>query len=210
MAHNLTQEKARLRAQFSAARAALSPGDAVAAAEKCAARALAFVLEKAPRPAQTRAPVALYAALPGELDCFPLLAALAERRFPTLLPIAGAKATPLTFRLWKPGDALAQGRFGLREPLETAPAMRPRILFAPLLAFDRAGTRLGFGGGYYDATLAALRGQKSVLAGGLAFSCQEAAKIPREAHDGKLDFVITEKELLLFMEPTCASSSSAT
>ena len=61
-------------------------------------------------------PIALYAALPGELDCFPLLERLAAQNFPTLLPAAGAKATPLKFRLWRPGEKLVVGRFGLREP----------------------------------------------------------------------------------------------
>ena len=66
----------------------------------------------------------------------------------------------MTFRLWRPGDPLVAGRFGLREPSAGAPEMRPKILFAPLLGFDAEGTRLGFGGGYYDATLARLRRER--------------------------------------------------
>ena len=137
-------------------------------------------------------------ALPGELDCLPLLAELSRQGVPTLLPVAAQKATPLTFRLWRPGDPLLAGRYGLREPHPAAPEMTPKIILAPLLGFDLRGGRLGFGGGYYDVTLAHLRAQGPVLAGGLAFAFQEIEKIPMEAHDAKLDFVITEEGLLDF------------
>ncbi|MCI4677872.1 5-formyltetrahydrofolate cyclo-ligase [Rhodoblastus acidophilus] len=187
-------EKARLREKLRAARAAIPASQAAAAAERIAARAFALVLEQGGAPA----PVALYAAMPGELDCLPLLAALAGAGFPTLLPVAGARATPLIFRLWRPGDPLVAARFGLREPPDSAPEMRPAILFAPLLGFDDKGTRLGFGGGYYDATLAHLRASGPVVAGGLAFSCQRADEIPRESHDQKLDFVVTEADMICF------------
>lgn len=200
-------DKAQLRALLLAARNAIPAEQAAKAAQKIAERTLAFLLDttKTLDPAQT--PVALYAALPGELDCLPLLQALAERNYPTLLPVAGAKATPLAFRRWRPGEPLIVGRYRLREPQETAPAMVPKILFAPLLGFDSQGTRLGFGGGYYDATLAHLRKSGLIAAGGLAFSCQRADAIPREKHDEKLDFVVTETDVLVFTESSCGCSS---
>jgi 5-formyltetrahydrofolate cyclo-ligase len=201
-------DKSRLRAELRAARAAVPPDHAASAALRIAARGLDFV--RGARLAPETAPVALYASLPGELDSLPLLAALAEAGYPTLLPVAGVKATPLIFRLWRPGDPLSPGRFGLREPSAAAQAMEPKILFAPLLGFDAEGARLGFGGGYYDATLAQLRARGLMLAGGLAFSCQKATKIPRERHDEGLDFVITEKETLTFTDRACAFSSSGT
>ena len=136
--------------------------------------------------------------MPGELDCFPLLAKLASEDFPTLLPVAGEKATPLTFRLWRPGEKLVAGRHGLSEPDSSALAKTPKIILAPLLGFDLSGGRLGFGGGYYDATLTHLRAAGAVLAGGLAFSFQKIDRIPLEPHDAKLDFVITEEGLLDF------------
>jgi 5-formyltetrahydrofolate cyclo-ligase len=203
-------DKAQLRARLREARANIPPEAAAAASQSAAGRALAFLLEKLGALEPGNMPVALYASLPGELDSLPLLQALAQKGFPTLLPVAGAKATPLTFRLWKPGDPLAAGRFGLREPPATAPVMVPKILFAPLLGFDGAGTRLGFGGGYYDATLARLRAGGLIAAGGLAFSCQRAEWIPREKHDEGLDFVVTETDVFEFTEFSCASSSSAT
>jgi 5-formyltetrahydrofolate cyclo-ligase len=188
------QEKARLRAEMRAARAAVAPAQAEAAAREIADRALVLTLEKLENPA----PVALYAPLPGELDSFPLLEALARIGFPTLLPVAGEKATPLTFRQWRPGAPLVAGRYGLREPSASAPEMRPEMLFLPLLGFDAEGTRLGFGGGYYDATLDHLRAKGLKAAVGLAFSCQQAKKIPRENHDEKLDFVVTETGVFSF------------
>jgi 5-formyltetrahydrofolate cyclo-ligase len=209
---SLIAPKSHLRGRMLEVRSKIRADVAALAAHAVARRAFPFLESLAAKagfpPAET--PVALYAALRGELECGPLLAALAEKGFPTLLPVAGEKATPLVFRLWRPGDALARGRFGLREPLPEAAEVPPKIVFTPLLGFDCLGTRLGFGGGYYDATLARLREKGLVAAGGLAFACQRAENIPREAHDEKLDFVITEEEILDFTENTCASSSSAT
>jgi 5-formyltetrahydrofolate cyclo-ligase len=198
----MTLDKSLLRSQLREARAKISPAEAEQAARSVVARALPLldVLLSETGSAPDETPVALYAALPGELDSFPLLEALAARGFPTLLPVAGAKATPLTFRLWRPGDDLVSGRFGLREPAPGAPERVPRILFAPLLGFDGQGGRLGFGGGYYDATLARLRREKTVTAGGLAFSLQRVEAIPHEKHDEKLDFVITEAALFRFSQ----------
>ena len=189
-------DKIVLRSQLREVRAKVPAAEADRAARGVTERALIVLGEMGAMPETT--PVALYAALPGELDCFPLLERLAAQNFPTLLPVAGAKATPLTFHLWRPGDPLVAGRFGLREPQPSAPEMSPSIIFAPLLGFDADGGRLGFGGGYYDATLAHLRSAGPLLAGGLAFSCQQAERIPREKHDERLDFVITEDRVFRF------------
>ncbi len=190
-------DKSFLRVRLREARAAISDAAATAAACKIAARALPFI-KTLSAAAPPKTPVALYNALPGELDCQPLLRALFDAGYPTLLPVAGEKATPLTFRLWRPGDALGSGRYGLREPQDTAPEMAPKILFAPLLGFDEKGGRLGFGGGYYDVTLARLRKKGLVAAGGLAFALQKIDAVPTEAHDEPLDFVVTEDNLLDF------------
>ncbi len=155
--------KVLMRAELRAARNGHPENERRAAAEKLAGTAPAFLNAlrlKTPAlallpPSET--PIALYAALPGELDCFALLEKLAAENFPTLLPVAAAKATPLKFRLWRPGETLVAGRHGLREPDSSAPAKTPKIILAPLLGFDLSGGRLGFGGGYYDATLAHLR-----------------------------------------------------
>lgn len=205
-------EKAELRERFKRIRASIPADMAEAAALAIAETAPPFLVALAQKAGLTPlTPVALYRALPGELECSALLAALAALGFPTLLPCAGQKATPLVFRLWRPGDALVGGRFGLSEPAPDAAEMTPKILLAPLLAFDDKGGRLGFGGGYYDATLEKLRADdKIVAAGGLAFSQQRAEKLPMEKHDAPLDFVITEKDILNFMGDRCGFSSSAT
>ncbi len=196
--------KGALRAELRAARDAHPQSERQAAAQKLAETAPGFLralLRKsaafAPAP-PSEIPIALYTALPGELDCLPLLEELGRQGFPTLLPVAGEKATPLKFRLWRPGDPLVSGRYGLREPDAAAREKTPKIVLAPLLGFDVRGGRLGFGGGYYDVTLAHLRGSGPVLAGGLAFALQKTDMIPLEAHDAKLDFVITEEGFFVF------------
>jgi 5-formyltetrahydrofolate cyclo-ligase len=146
--------------------------------------------------------VALYAPIRNEPDCFPLLGALHAGGHPTLLPtVCGGPGTPLAFRTFRPGDPLVQGPLGkILEPPRAHASAAPDVVIAPGAAFDRAGGRIGFGRGYYDATLAALRANGRVLAIGLAFACQEVERVPHESHDEKLDAVITEREIMIFTE----------
>ncbi len=130
--------------------------------------------------------------LPGEVDIRPLLAALHVRGHRVLLPVTPPKGSPLTFLPWRPGDALAPGRFGTLVPAGGIEAT-PTIVLAPLLAFDRAGRRLGYGGGYYDRTLAALPG---VAAVGCAFAAQEVDAVPAGDYDARLQAVATERGLI--------------
>jgi 5-formyltetrahydrofolate cyclo-ligase len=138
---------------------------------------------------------AAYWPIRGEADPLPLLAKLAEAGVTAALPIVAGRAQPLLFRQWRPGDPLVAGPFGLREPAPESPSAEPDLLFVPLAAFDRAGHRIGYGAGYYDATLAALAAKRP-LAVGLAFATQEVASIPAEPHDHPLAFVITERETI--------------
>ena len=87
---------------------------------------------------------------------------------------------------------------GLREPEPEADEVAPDILLVPLLAFDRTGGRIGYGGGYYDRTIAALRAKKRVIAVGIAFAAQEVAQVPVGAGDARLDLVLTEREVIDF------------
>jgi len=80
-------------------------------------------------------------------------------------------------------------------PLDDLPAT-PDLVIAPLLAFDRAGFRLGYGGGFYDRTLAALRARGPLLAIGLAYAAQEVAATPRDETDARLDMIVTEDEVI--------------
>ena len=82
------------------------------------------------------------------------------------------------------------------EPLESAEQMTPDLLFVPLACFDRRGHRIGYGAGHYDRTLAALRAAGRVTAVGVAYACAQAPRIPDEPHDQRLDYVLTEREVI--------------
>ena len=112
----------------------------------------------------------------------------------TALPIVVAKNTPLLFRQWAPGDALVLGRWDIQIPPETAPEIEPDVLLVPMLAFDRKGYRMGYGGGFYDRTLAKLRAIKKVTAIGIAYAGQEINLVPHDDHDQPLDWIMTEQE----------------
>lgn len=140
--------------------------------------------------------VAGYWPMRGEIDVLPLLDGLAERGHITALPVVAAPRQPLTFRRWAPGDALAEGAYGTRHPEDSAPEVRPHCLLVPLLAFDRRGFRLGYGGGFYDRTIAALRQSGGVVTVGVAYGGQEVGQVPAEDHDEPLDWVVTERELI--------------
>lgn len=97
----------------------------------------------------------------------------------------------LTFREWRPGAALERGKYGVREPNASQPAVLPSILLVPLLAFDRKGARLGYGAGYYDASLRHLRSLQPIFAIGVAFDEQEFSEVPQEQQDEPLDMILT-------------------
>jgi 5-formyltetrahydrofolate cyclo-ligase len=110
--------------------------------------------------------------------------------------VVAGQGKPLIMRAWAFGQPLAAGVWGIREPEPAAPEVAPDILIVPLLAFDRAGQRVGYGAGYYDRTIAALRARQPVLAIGLAFAAQEIAAVPATPHDAPLDLVLTEREVI--------------
>jgi 5-formyltetrahydrofolate cyclo-ligase len=121
---------------------------------------------------------------------------LAERGFLTLLPVTVARGAPLDFRAWRPGDPVKPGAMRIPEPLPSAPAHDPDLLFVPLACFDRGGHRIGYGAGHYDRTLAALRAKRRAIAVGVAYGIAECPSLPQEAHDQRLDYVLTETELI--------------
>ena len=132
-----------------------------------------------------------YCAIGAELNCLPLLAWLAHEGFQTSLPVITPKGHPLVFRAWAPADPLFDRMWGIREPGPEAAVLDPDVLLVPLLAFDAAGWRLGYGGGYYDRTLARLRAMKPVIAIGVAFDEQEQPAVPRGPFDQPLDWILT-------------------
>ncbi len=182
--------KTLLRQQALAGRKAVPPEIAQAFAARLAQDAPKLLAHLA------RQTVSAYWPIGSEADTRPLLAALAAHGFATALPVTGARGTPLVFRLWRDGDRQINGQMAIPEPAPDLPAVDPDILFVPLAAFDRRGHRIGYGAGHYDCTLAALRAKKPVLAIGLGFAVQEIPQVPAEAHDAKLDFVLTERELV--------------
>jgi 5-formyltetrahydrofolate cyclo-ligase len=144
--------------------------------------------------------VSAFHPLRDEPDTLPLLAALAAEGFATALPAVIRRGSPLTFRLWRPGEPTRPGAMSIREPLEQAPAVDPDLLFVPLACFDRRGNRIGYGAGFYDRTLERMRAMKPVQAIGVAYGVCEIASVPYETHDQSLDAVVTEQETILFTE----------
>ncbi len=140
--------------------------------------------------------VSAYWPMGSEIDPRPLIESLHERGHPLGLPVTLRRGLPLVFRAWAPGQPLVPGGFGTQVPTPERPAIRPQVLLVPLLAFDRLGYRLGYGGGFYDRTLAALRAEAPVCAVGLAYAGQEARQVPRDVYDQRLDWVVTEAEAI--------------
>ncbi|MFZ4124563.1 MAG: 5-formyltetrahydrofolate cyclo-ligase [Rickettsiales bacterium] len=140
-----------------------------------------------------------YYAMRGEVDVMPILAFMQNLNKKTALPRISEKDAPLTFHHWQAGEALETHTLGMKEPLASAPIVIPNIILVPLLAFDASGYRLGYGGGYYDRTMQALRTEaKAPLFIGVAYSWQEVPQIPHETHDAKLDGILTELGVSLF------------
>lgn len=139
---------------------------------------------------------ALYHPAGSEIDPTPL-----RTRVPAgsvCLPVAQSRHGVLLFRRHKTGEALVPDALGIPAPDVSAAAVLPDVVFAPLLAFDRRGGRLGQGGGHYDRTLANLRRMKAIFVVGLAFAGQELPEIPMEPHDQRLDAILTETEYVEF------------
>lgn len=116
------------------------------------------------------------------------------------VPVIQGEGRPLLFSRWTPDSAMKSGPFGARIP-QVDDYIVPEILIVPLVAFDRAGGRLGYGGGFYDRTLEMLRAQGKVLAIGFAYAAQEAEDLPLEPTDQPLDMIVTEQEVIKFARP---------
>ncbi len=134
--------------------------------------------------------------LENELDPQPLMRKLAGEGAQLALPVVVGRGKPLAMRAWLFGDPLSVGGWGIREPRPEAASVEPEILLVPLLAFDRAGNRIGYGAGYYDLTITLLRARKAVTAVGLAFAALEVPAVPVTPRDARLDLVLTEREVV--------------
>jgi len=140
--------------------------------------------------------VAGYMPMRSEIDPRLLMDRLAAAGAVLCLPDVVAEGTPLEFRRWSSDDPLDSGRFGISVPAQAAEVLVPDLVLVPMLAFDRGGHRMGYGGGYYDRTIARLREDGDVLAVGLAFSGQVRDDLPVAPHDMRLDWIVTESAAL--------------
>lgn len=182
-------EKKRLRVRARAARAGAFAASGVGAGERLAALAAGL----------PPGLVAGYWPMSEEIDPRPLLAELARLGRALALPVVVERDRHLDFRTWSPGDELEPGDHGTFHPFASAPLVIPDVVLVPLLAFDRRGYRLGYGGGYYDRTLEGLRRAAHVTTIGVAFAAQEVAAVPHDGHDQRLDWVATEAGLIEVM-----------
>src|SRR5262245_36294901 len=182
---SIEDAKAALRRQARARRDALR----AAAAQAIAARP--FPVAVAPD-----AIVAGFMPMGSEINPIPLMRKLADLGAQLALPAVAGRGKPLTMRAFAFGETLVPGVWGIREPAPGAPEVARDILIVPLLAFDRSGQRIGYGAGYYDMTVAALRARKTIIACGIAFAAQEISTVPTTPRDVRLDLVLTEREVI--------------
>jgi 5-formyltetrahydrofolate cyclo-ligase len=178
--------KQRMRAEAKASRAAIPPELRQLAAERIANVGLAFL-----GPLPSGAVVSGFLPIGEEINPLPLMRRLAAAGHGLALPVMIAKGQPLIFRIWTPGAPLVSRMWGIREPDATAPEAVPDVLLVPLLAVELNGLRLGYGGGFYDRTIAALRRTKPIVAVGIAYDSQVVDAVPHLDYDERLDWVLT-------------------
>lgn len=179
MTPSLTARKTALRADAIARRAACDPALGAAVARHVLGAAIV----------PPGAAVAGFWPMGSEVDVRPTLLALHARGHRIALPVTTPRGEPLVFRAWAPGAAMERGRGGTQHPAGPE-QLRPDVFLVPLLAFDRMGRRLGYGGGYYDRTLPLFPGAPRI---GVAFAAQEVEEVPSGPEDARLDRVATER-----------------
>jgi 5-formyltetrahydrofolate cyclo-ligase len=179
-------EKRALRCRIKTWRAGLEADAAARAAGAVAAHGLGFL-----RLPQTRVVISGFASLPDEFRAWPLLRRLHGEGHALALPVMQGKSLPLVFRAWAPGDAMDKAVWGIAEPKADKPVLEPDIVLVPLLAFDATGWRLGYGGGYYDRTLAELTPRPLRI--GLGYADAEIASIHPQPHDVPMSAIVTDE-----------------
>jgi 5-formyltetrahydrofolate cyclo-ligase len=192
LADTITREKQVLRKEMQAKRSRL-PQIAMAQAADSVARHFADHPILAFMPS-----FAGYMAMRGELDMRGIFDNMARFKKEMALPRL-TEQKRMHFRRWQPGDALTTHAFGMQEPAATAPAISPALVLVPLLAFDARGNRLGYGGGYYDATMAMMRRfETPPLFIGVGYTMQELERVPTNDGDQRLDGILTELGVSMF------------
>ena len=178
-----------LRKQALARRDALAPDERKAGAETIAARAF-------PVTVPAGAIVSGFMPMKSEINPLPLLRRLAAQGARLALPVVAGRGKPLIMRAWEFGSPLEAGVWGISQPRADAAEVDPDILIVPLACFDRSGHRIGYGAGYYDMTINRLRALRPVIAIGIGFATQEIPRVPATERDARLDFVLTEREII--------------
>lgn len=181
----MSDAKKDMRAAALATRAAAFDRHGVDASRRLACHGLDFLKIQPPLT------VSGFAAIRDEINPAPLMTWLHAEGYSLALPVMQGRGKPLLMRAWTPGDAMNAAAWGIAEPMDDKPEVDPDIVLVPLLAFDAKGYRLGYGGGFYDRTLARLRAKKRVIAVGLAYDELKVDAVPVESYDQPLDWVLT-------------------
>lgn len=186
MPDHIKQWRKEQRAALIAARMAASPDDRRAWSDNITASLLAGF------PVLEGAVVGLYWPIRGEFDPRPAVRHLRQRGARAALPVVLQKNAPLQFREWWPGVSTTKGVFDLPVPVNSD-VLTPQALLIPPIGFDSRGYRLGYGGGYFDRTLAAMTPHPLKI--GIAFELSRMATIQPQPHDIPLDFIVTEADI---------------
>lgn len=145
--------------------------------------------------------VGLYYPIFNEISPLVFIKYFKDNNITTALPVVDSNSNSMVFKKWFKKEKLQKSHIGSYEPLRTKKTIFPQVIVVPMLMFDRKLNRLGYGAGYYDKLISTLKRhfdkkQKNFITIGLAYSEQETKSIPYESHDQKLDFIVTEKEIL--------------
>ena len=145
--------------------------------------------------------VGLYYPISNEISPLVFIEYFKDNNITTALPVVGSNSNSMVFKKWLIKEKLQKSHLGTYEPFRTNKTIFPQIIVVPMLMFDRKFNRLGYGAGYYDKSISTLKRyfdkkQKNFITIGLAYSEQETKTIPYESHDQRLDFIVTEKEIL--------------
>jgi 5-formyltetrahydrofolate cyclo-ligase len=190
---SLIDDKRMLRSAMLARRGALVENERRTAADGLLA------MFRRERPFRTPAIVSGFWPIKYEIDIRPLMVELFDAGCRLALPVVQGPGKPLLFRAWQPGEPLASGVFGTLQPSAQHETLEPEALIVPLLACDEDGWRLGYGGGFYDRTLAGLRARRKVTAVGVGFNVQLVPEVPHGPDDQRLDWLLTDKGACAFV-----------
>ena len=145
--------------------------------------------------------VGLYYPIFNEISPLVFIEYFKDNNITTALPVVDSNSNSMVFKKWFKKEKLQKSHIGTYEPLQTNKTIFPQVIVVPMLMFDRKLNRLGYGAGYYDKSISNLKRyfnkkQKNFITIGLAYSELETKTIPYESHDQRLDFIVTEKEIL--------------